>query len=149
MHPTQTLSKILNIREKEKKDAQLAHHESTIHFEEIATKLYTLLDKKENAEEVYEQDFANLTSIDKIREQMSYIEFLNQQIISAKEQVNKARNVMEVKQVKLTDAHVEVKKYEKIIEFRNQEQLKSEIRAEQIMMDEISTQQYISRKLGD
>ncbi len=149
MHPTQTLSKILNIREKEKKDAQLEHHESAIHFEKVATELYALLHKKESAEELYEKDFEKLTSIDKIREQMVYIESLNRQIIKMQEQVNEARNVMEVKQVKLTDAHVEVKKFEKIIEFRKHEQLKSERRAEQIMMDEISTQQYISRKLGD
>lgn len=149
MHPTETLSKILNIREKEKKDAQLAHHESMVYFEKIATKLYTLLNKKENAEELYEKDFEKLTSIDKIREQTAYIEILNQQIIRMQEQVNEARNEMEVKQLKLTDAHVEVKKYEKIIEFRKHEQLMSAHRAEQIMMDEISTQQYVSRKLGD
>src|SRR5690625_5200066 len=130
MHPTETLSKILNIREKEKKDAQHAHHESIVYFEKIATKLYTFLNKKENAEELYEKDFAKLTSIDKIREQTTYIESLNQQIISMQEQVNKARSEMEVKQLKLTDAHVEVKKYEKIIEFRKHEQLMAAHRAE-------------------
>jgi len=146
MHPTQTLAKILNIREKEKKDAQLAHYESTVHFEEVATKLHSLLVEKENVEKSYEKDFGKITSIDKIREQMAYIDYLTQQIVRLQEQVNEARNTMEVKQVKLTDAHVEVKKYEKIIEFRKHEQLKSELRKEQIMMDEVSTQQYVSRK---
>src|SRR5690625_1949390 len=146
MHPTQTLAKILNIREKEKKDAQLAHYESTVHFEEVAKKLHSLLVEKENVEKSYEKDFGKITSIDKIREQMAYIDYLTQQIVRLQEQVNEARNTMEVKQVKLTDAHVEVKKYEKIIEFRKHEQLKSELRKEQIMMDEVSTQQYVSRK---
>jgi len=146
MHPTQTLAKILNIREKEKKDAQLAHYESTVHFEKVATKLHSLLVEKENVEKSYEKDFGKITSIDKIREQMAYIDYLTQQIVRLQEQVNEARNTMEVKQVKLTDAHVEVKKYEKIIEFRKHEQLKSELRKEQIMMDEVSTQQYVSRK---
>lgn len=146
MHPTQTLAKILNIREKEKKDAQLAHYESTVHFEKVATKLHSLLVEKENVEKSYEKDFGKITSIDKIREQMAYIDYLTQQIVRLQEQVNEARNTMEVKQVKLTDAHVEVKKYEKIIEFRKHEQLKSELRKERIMMDEVSTQQYVSRK---
>lgn len=149
MHPTQTLSKILNIREKEKKDAQLAHHESTVYFEKVATKLHSLLVKKENVEKSYEEDSEKVISIDQIREQMAYIEYLTQQIVTMQEQVDEARNLMEVKQVKLTDAHVEVKKYEKIIEFRKHEQLKTELRNEQIMMDEISTQQYVSRKIGD
>src|SRR5690625_4956970 len=146
MHPTQTLAKILNIREKEKKDAQLAHYESTVHFGKVATTLHTLLVEKENVEKSYEKDYGKITSIDKIREQMAYIDYLTQQIVRLQEQVNEARNTMEVKQVKLTDAHVEVKKYEKIIEFRKHEQLKSELRKEQIMMDEVSTQQYVSRK---
>lgn len=149
MHPVQTLSKILNIREKEKKDAQLLHYESTIYFEAVASKLHSLLVEKESAEELYEKDFEEITSIDKIREQTAYIEYLTKQIVVMQEEVDKARNAMEIKQGKLTDAHVEVKKYEKIIEFRKLEHLESELREEQVMMDEISTQQYVSRKIGD
>lgn len=149
VNPTQTLSKILNIREKEKKDAQLAHYESTIYFEEVASKLHSLLVEKESAEELYENAVGKVTSIDKIREQTAYIEYLTKQIVVMQEEVNEARSTMEVKQGKLTDAHVEVKKYEKIIEFRKLEHLKSELREDQIMMDEISTQQYVSRKIGD
>lgn len=149
MQATETLAKILNLREKEKKDAQLAHYESTVYFEKIATKLYSLLRKKEIAEESYGENARELTSIDKIRQQSIYIESINQQIIKMQQQVNEARNTMEAKQLKLTDAHVEVKKFEKIIEIRKQEQLMSIHREEQIMMDEISTQQFVSRRLGD
>ena len=146
MHQTQTLSKILNIREKEKKDAQREHYESTVHFENLATKLHSLLIEKDSVEKLYEINFGKLTSIDKIREQMAYIEYLTQQIGLMQKQVTEARNAMEAKQGKLTDAHVEVKKYEKIIEFRKLEHLEAERKVEQTMMDEISTQQYVSRK---
>jgi flagellar FliJ protein len=149
MEQTASLSKILNIREKEKKDAQLEHHQSMEYFEKIAKRLYTLLSRKEEAEESKHQTLRKPTSIDKIREQTAYIEILNKQIIALQEEVNTARKVMEDKQLQLTDAHVEVKKFEKIIEFRKHEQLLVAHRAEQIMMDEISTQQYLSRKLGD
>lgn len=146
---TESLSKILNIREQEKKDAQLVYHEAMAFFEKIATKLYRLLSKKEKAEESYQRYLEEMTTIDKVREQTAYIERLNMQIIAIQAEVQQAREKMEVKQVILTDAHVEVKKFEKIIELREHEQLMIAHRAEQIMMDEISTQQYLSRKLGD
>lgn len=149
MQQTETLTKILNIREQEKKEAQIAHHKSIALFEEIAGKLYTLLTKKEKAEESYQQFLGEMTTIDKIREQIAYIEILNKQIVTLQTEVQEARKQMEVKQAKLTDAHVEVKKFQKIIEIREYEHLKLSQRAEQIMMDEISTQQYFSRKSGE
>lgn len=148
MQPTETLAKILNIREKEKKDAQLAHHESIVYFEGISTKLYAMVNRKEDAEGLYEESVKGLTSIDKMREQVEYIAAINQQIVTMQKQMNEARNTMEATQLKLTDAHVEVKKFEKIIELRKNEQLMSAHREEQIMMDEISTQQFVSRRLG-
>lgn len=149
MSNTKTMSKLLNVRENEKQIAQLAHHQSVEFFEEIATKLYRLLKKKEDAEESYEMSIKQLTSIDKIKEHATYVESLNRQIMQIQEKVKQARNKMESKQLELTDAYVEVKKYEKIIELRKNEQLAIALKQEQAMMDEISTQQFLKRKIGE
>lgn len=149
MQQTETLNKILNIREQEKKEAQISHHQSMTFFEEIAEKLYGLLSKKEKAEKSYQLYLEEMTTIDKVREQVAYIETLNKQVVTLQTEVQKARKQMEVKQEKLTEAHVEVKKFQKIIEIREDERIKLDQRAEQVMMDEISTQQYFSRKSGE
>lgn len=143
-----SLQKILQVREREKKDAQLAHHKSIQMFEEIATKLYTLLKKKEDAERSYDQYIKETTSIEIIREQMDYLDALNKQIIGMQQEVKKARKMMETRQEKLTGAHVEVKKFESVIESRKQDEKMIANRKEQALMDEISSQQYLARK-GD
>ena len=149
MGQTEALSKILHVREKEKKDAQLAHHQSIEFFEKVANKLYDVLRKKEDAEDFYQINLQATISIDKMKDQITYIESLNKRIVAIEEDVKRARAKMETKQLLLTDAHVEVKKYEKIIQFRKDEQIIIAHKMEQISMDEISIQQYLSRKLGE
>ncbi|ASN05725.1 flagellar export protein FliJ [Virgibacillus necropolis] len=146
MAETVALSKILNVREREKHDAQKDYHQSMEYFEGVATRLYTLLKKKENAEEVQEAYLETTISIDKIREQITYIENLNKQIVQLQRDVRTARTEMEAKQVKLTDAHVEVKKFEKIITYRKKEQQERIQKQEKIFMDELSVQQYLNQK---
>ncbi len=140
------LSKVLNLREQEKKDAQIAYRESMEIFEEVATKLYTILRKKEDAEKSYDAFLADSISLEKIREQMAYIESLNRQIVDLQATVQKARESMESKQLKLTDAHVEVKKFESVIEHRRQAAEELAQKVENESMDAISIQQHISYK---
>lgn len=146
MAETMVFSKILSVRENEKKDAQKEYHQSMKFFEEIATKLYNLLRKKEVAEESYESYLHKTTPIDLIKGQITYLEVLNKQIVSLQNEVQKARSNMESKQSILTDAHVEVKKYEKLIEVRQQTQEGNLKKAEKAFMDEISIQQYLTHK---
>lgn len=146
MAETVVLSKILNVREKEKNEAQKAYHQAMDFFEKVANQLYTLLKKKEAAEESYETYIHTTVSLDRIREQLAYIERLNNQIMQLQQDVQKARSEMESRQLKLTDAHVEVKKYEKIIEFRKKSEEEIFKKAEKMSMDEISIQQYLSHK---
>ncbi|OZU90319.1 flagellar export protein FliJ [Virgibacillus indicus] len=146
MAETVVLSKILNVREKEKNEAQKAYHQAMDFFEKVANQLYLLLKKKEAAEESYETYIHTTTSLDRIREQLAYIERLNNQIMRLQQDVQKARSEMETKQLKLTDAHVEVKKFEKIIELRKQSEEEIFKKAEKMSMDEISIQQYLSHK---
>lgn len=141
-----SLSKILNVREQEKKSAEKDYRNSMDAFETIAMKLYSALKKKETAETAYETYLQEITPIDVIKEQVSYIEVLNKQIVHLQNQVQKARAEMETKQDMLAEAHIEVKKFEKIIEHRKLEKEELIKKEEKAMMDEISIQQYLSYK---
>lgn len=146
MAETATLSKLLHIRENEKKEAQKAYHQSMNFFEGIATQLYTLLKRKENAEDSYDDCLSTTSSVEIIKEQVAFIELLNNQIMNIQQQVQIARSDMEFKQVKLSDAHVEVKKFEKIIDTRKKSEEEMEIKREKASMDEVSIQQYLRYK---
>jgi flagellar protein FliJ len=146
MAGTQTLNKILDIREKEKKGAQLAYRESVDVFEDVGTRLLQLLQKKEAAEASYEEALTSSMNIEYIQNQLAYIESLIKKINELQVQVQQARSNMESKQLKLSEAHVETKKFEKIIEFRKKEVAFKERRAENSYMNELSIQQYLSHK---
>lgn len=148
MSRTKTLTKVLDIREREKDAAQKAYNQAMQHFEDVATKLYQTLKKKEDAEESYDQYLKDMVQIDRLMDQMAYIESLNRQIVLLQHQVNQARTQMELKQQSLTHAHIEVKKFEKLIETRKQEQQQTELKQEQMFMDDMSVQQFLSQKQG-
>ncbi|RDW19485.1 flagellar export protein FliJ [Oceanobacillus arenosus] len=148
MAETVVFSKILHVRENEKKDAQKIYYQAMDVFEKVASELYVLLKKKETAEEIYDQYIQTTTALDKIIDQVNYIEQLNQQIVMVEHNVHKARTDMETKQLKLTDAHVEVKKFEKIIELRRETEANEAKQVEKAFMDEISMNQYLSHKNG-
>lgn len=143
MDSIQTLTKILQVRENEKKEAQIAHKQSVDLFEEVAQKLYVLLRKKEVADKNFSLVTSKKTSIEVIKEQSKHIENLSKQIIHLQSKVNNARNNMELKRSQLTEAHVEVKKFEKIIENRHDQHIERIEKTENDLMDEVSIQQYL------
>lgn len=143
MDSIQTLTKILQVRENEKKEAQIAHKQSVDLFEEVAQKLYVLLRKKEVADKNFSLVTEKKTSIEVIKEQSKHIENLSKQIIHLQSKVNNARNNMELKRSQLTEAHVEVKKFEKIIENRHDQHIERIEKTENDLMDEVSIQQYL------
>ncbi|MEN1966874.1 flagellar export protein FliJ [Lentibacillus sp. N15] len=147
MTKTLSLGKILHIREREKQDAQKAYHYSQERFEDHAMQLYTLLRKKEAAEASYETCLHTTTPINQIKEQLAYIEQLAVQIMQMQHAVQDARDEMELNQQSLTDAHVEVKKFEKIMELRQEQRNEVKRKEEKQTMDDISIQQYL-RKNG-
>jgi len=149
MAETIAFSKILRLREKEKMDAEKSYQQSMAFFENIATRLYTLLKKKETAESSFESGMQGIIPIEKIKEQVAYIEELNKQIINLQAEVNKARNEMDAKQSQLTDAHIEVKKFEKMIAHREQVKKKVLQKYENEAMNEISIQQYLRKQTGE
>ncbi|WP_010093426.1 flagellar export protein FliJ [Ornithinibacillus scapharcae] len=146
MSGTAVLTKILDIREREKRDAELAYKRSVDLFEEVGTKLLRILQKKEAVEASYEESLRSNMNLDQIQDQLAYIESLNKHIEDLQLQVQKARYNMESKQQVLTEAHVETKKFEKIIDIRATEEQEVLKRAEATFMDDISIQQYLSHK---
>lgn len=146
MSQTASLTKLLNVRENEKKVAQKAFLNSQEAFEDVATKLYELLKKKEMAEESYDEFIQDQTPLERIKEQITYIENLNDAIIHLQREVQLARSQMEEKQQHLTDAHIEVKKFESIIENRKKQETDRRAKLEKAFMDEISINQYLSNQ---
>lgn len=141
-----SLKKVLNVRENEKNVAHKDFLKSQDAFEVVATKLYQVLKRKEVAEESYDHFMQTPTSLDKIKEQISYIEKLNTQITLLQRDVQYARSQMDQKQVILNEAYVEVKKFESIIEKRQKLELEKTERMERSFMDEISINQYLSHR---
>jgi flagellar protein FliJ len=143
---TMVLTKILHVRENEKKKVQKDYSQSMERFESVALDLYQLLKKKENAEKTYEDYINSSVSLDQIKQISFYIESIQGDILALQHKVNKARNEMELKQTELTDAHIEVKKFEKIIERRTNEELEHVKKIEKAFMDEISINQFMNSK---
>jgi|SRR5690625_3339513 len=138
------LEKILKLNDQKKKEMQLEHAEAIKSFEKVATKLYNILKKKENAELTLSKYMKQKATINKLREQSMYIYSLTEDIEKLQLEVQRAREYMGKKQQQLTAAHVEVKKIETLIENRIKESKEIERKQESILMDEISLQQHFS-----
>src|SRR5699024_1560601 len=112
MADTAVLEKILHVKEKEKDAAQLDKTEAVNRFEEIASRLYEELKRKENAESELDVVMKAKATITMIKEQSRYISLMKEKINTLQNNVQKARIEMEQKQNALTEAHIEVKKIE-------------------------------------
>lgn len=141
-----SLAKIRDMHDSERKVAQKAYTQSQETFEKIATELYSLLKKKEVAESSFESAIQTSTSIEKIKEQSAYIEKLTNQIQTVQLLVQRARNDMNAKQNTLSEAYIEYKKYDKIVELKKEEAQEIERKQEASFMDEMSMQQFLRQK---
>lgn len=142
MSETAVLYKVLEVKEQEKQEAQLERVKAVEKFEHIANQLYEQLKEKEDAEEHLNVEMKATFTIDKMINQTQYINNLANKIINLQFHVQQARSKMETAQDQLNEAHIEVKKIEKMIEIR-EDALEAEARTvEATMMDEMSIKQY-------
>ena len=142
MSETAVLYKVLEVKEQEKQEAQLERVKAVEKFEHIANQLYEQLKEKEDAEEHLNVEMKATFTIDKMINQTQYINILANKIINLQFHVQQARSKMETAQDQLNEAHIEVKKIEKMIEIR-EDALEAEARTvEATMMDEMSIKQY-------
>lgn len=133
---------MLNVREQEKQVAELDKKAATETFENFATRLYNELSVKEKAEQAFETKSDRQITIEKMKQQFSYISQMNQEVAALQKEVHLARTKMEMKQKVLTTAYREVKKMKKLIEIREKEQTARLQNEEDRLMDEISMQQF-------
>lgn len=142
MSETAVLYKVLEVKEQEKEEAQLRRIKAVEKFEEVANQLYEQLLKKENAEEHLNLKMKDTFTIDKMIAQTRYINNLAKKVMTLQSYVQQARTRMDTAQEQLNEAHIEVKKIEKMIEIREKE-LEAETRlVEANLMDEMSIRQY-------
>ncbi|MCA0969140.1 flagellar export protein FliJ [Halobacillus litoralis] len=137
--------KMRDLRDREKQEHQKNYQRSVEVFEEKATLLYETLKEKEMEEFRFEKQLAeqSVQAMSFIQHQQ-YIERLEEKVKSLQPRVNQAREQMKTKQKQLTTAHVEVKKFEKIIEQKVEKQEQWVKEEESKFMDELSMQQYLN-----
>lgn len=139
---TYRFDKLLTIRDQEKKETEMAYKGAVRDFEEVATKLYDLLKKKEDLL-VYQQERLQFgASIDEIHHYARFIDSLEKTIADVQQKVVQARAKMNWFEEKLLEKNIEVRKYEKMRE-KDLEAFKIEQnRLETIQLDELSSLAY-------
>lgn len=145
MASIETFHKIKDLRNREKQEHQKSYQRAVATFEEKATKLYDILKEKEIAERAFDEQLAKQTvQAASFIQHQQYLERLDQRVTALQPEVNQARTQMNQRQTHLTNAHVEVKKFEKIIE-RKVEKREQWLKEEDMkFMDELSMQQYLN-----
>jgi len=142
MSQTAVLYKVLEVKEQEKQQAQINRVRAVDEFEKVAHQLYQQLKEKEVAEERYIEKMQDQFTIDKMKAQSLYINNLSSRIVMLQQHVQNARQKMEKAQEMLNEAHIEVKKIEKMIDIRETEKAEEERIIENALMDEMSMRQY-------
>ncbi|WP_138414833.1 flagellar export protein FliJ [Aquibacillus sediminis] len=146
MADIETFQKLLVVRERDKNLAKKNYQQSVQFFENLASELYQLLKNKEDAEKEYQQQLANTSSVTMLSHYSLYIQRIKTKIGELQSSVNQARQEMNDKQQQLTEAHIEVKKFEKIIEKKRQTATFKQKHEENKFMDEITVTQFINSK---
>jgi len=144
---TYRFSKILNIREQEKTQTEIAYKESLKSFEEVATKLYEMLKRKEDLISYQNERLTFGASIDEVTHYANFINSLEKTIEDLQKKVAQARVKMNWHEEKLLEKNIEVKKYEKMRD-KDLEAFKvAQDRFENIRLDELSTMAYYRKEI--
>jgi len=138
-------AKILSLKESEKDKALSEYNEALSKFEQVAERLYHSLKQKEDLEEIHKKKLQSGLSIDEIRHYQVFLGNLERTIHHYQQLVIQARRQLELKQAKLAELNIEVKKYEKMKEKYNLAYVQAVKSEENKFIDEISIQQYVNR----
>ncbi len=144
---TYRFEKILVVKEQEKSESELAFKESVQVFEEIATKLYDLLKKKEDLITFQQERLKVGSSIDEINHYSKFIDSMEKTIEDVQQKVVQARAKMNWHEQKLLEKNLEVRKYEKMRENDFEHFKEDQLRTEAILLDELSTIAYYKREI--
>lgn len=139
--------KILTIREQEKAETEIAYKEAVRNFEEIATKLYDLLKKKEDLINFQQERLTIGSSIDEIHHYARFIDSFEKTIADVQKKVIQARAKMNWHEEKLLEKNLEVRKFEKMREKDFDEYKIEQNRLETIQLDELSSLAYNKKEI--
>lgn len=104
--------KVLNLREQERQQTEIAYKEAVDAFEKVATQLYQLLKKKEDLISYQNERLKEGLTIDEIHHNAKFIESLEHAIDDVQLKVKKARAKMQWYEQKLLEKNLEVRKFE-------------------------------------
>ncbi|WYP24963.1 flagellar export protein FliJ [Alkalihalobacillus sp. FSL W8-0930] len=138
-----SLQKLMDLKEREKEEAENVYSNAVKTFEEVATELYHLLKRKEALEQDARAKLSNLVSVLDIQSMQASMLFLQDAIVKQQKRTQLARTKMEEKHQLLLDASFEHKKHEKIRDKKRKQFVVEEARLEQLSMDEISVQRFV------
>ena len=143
---TYRFEKILTIREQEKQQTEANYKEAVRSFEEVATKLYDLLKKKEDLITYQNDRLAVGSSIDQIHHFATFIDTLERSIAEVQQKVVQARAKMTWHEQKLLEKNLEIRKFEKMREKDFATFKIEQDRAEMLYLDELSTLMYSKKE---
>lgn len=138
---------ILNVREQEKNETEMAYKEAVRSFEEVATKLYELLKKKEDLIAFQQERLVTGSSIEEISHYARFINSMEKTIEDVQQKVVQARAKMNWQEQKLVEKNLEVRKFEKMRERDFETYKEEQLRLETILLDEISSLAYNKREI--
>nr|WP_106784196.1 flagellar export protein FliJ [Lysinibacillus timonensis] len=139
--------KILIVREQEKQQSEMAYKQAVQSFEEIATKLYELLKKKEDLINYQNEKLKVGATIDQIHHFTAFIDRLEHSINEMQQKVIQARTKMNWHEQKLLEKSIEVRKFEKIRDKDFQLFKEEQDKAELQILDELSSIMYIKKEI--
>lgn len=140
-------AKILDIKAQEKTQSEMAYKEAVKSFEEVATKLYEMLKKKEDLIEFQNERLTVGASIDEITHYANFISSLEKTIEDLQKKVVQARVKMNWHEEKLLETNIELKKYEKMKEKDFEAYRAEQERLESIRLDELSSMAYYKKEI--
>lgn len=144
---TYKFEKVLNIREQEKQQTEMAYKEAVQSFETIATELYELLKKKEGLIDVQNERLKVGATIDEIHHFGLFIGSLEKTIEEVQQKVMQARMKMQWHEQKLLEKNLEVRKFEKMREKDFAIFIEEQKRIESQNLDEISSLMYAMKEV--
>jgi flagellar protein FliJ len=111
-----SMEKVLSVKQKEKESIELELGEAVQAFESIAEEVYSLLKRKEDIENLSNQQFQQRIFVNDLQNTQRFILSMTNKIKELQPVLQRARERMQVIQQKLLQQTIEVKKYEKLKE---------------------------------
>jgi flagellar protein FliJ len=111
-----SMEKVLSVKQKEKESIELELGEAVQAFESIAEEIYSLLKRKEDIENLSNQQFQQRIVVNDLQNTQRFLLSMANKIKELQPVLQRARERMQIIQQKLLQQTIEVKKYEKLKE---------------------------------